>query len=104
MGAAAVATPVIDTIRVVENNLIKQSLLRGSLRAMQTPQGMRFDLAEKAHQNAKKYSIEATDDVGLAFALNHPVQILPAHQNNIKVTTEIDLYLVEKIMMESEYQ
>ena len=65
----------------------------------QTPQTFSYPLILKAHQNAYKNGIEnATDDCQLVLIENHPVKIVKGSEENIKITTELDLYYAEQIL------
>ncbi|MCH9631180.1 MAG: Bifunctional ribulose 5-phosphate reductase/CDP-ribitol pyrophosphorylase Bcs1 [Chlamydiia bacterium] len=72
----------------------RKQYLRG-----QTPQTFSYPLILKAHQNAYKKGIEnATDDCQLVLMEEHPVKIAEGSEENIKITTELDLYYAEQIL------
>ena len=102
-GAAVVAQPVKDTIKVVsKNGFVMKTLKRAELWAMQTPQGMQYKLAKDAYTYVIHQKIECTDDVQ-ALELFHPqteIKIVPASLNNFKLTTPVDLMLAEAILRE----
>ena len=92
-GAAVAAVPVTDTIKVAEDDrLVHQTLPRGNLWAVQTPQVFRFDIIAEAYERAKG---EVTDDASLVEQLGYRVKLYMGSYDNIKVTTPDDLDLAE---------
>ena len=99
---AVLATPVIDTIKVVDPRAmtVAETLPRGALWAAQTPQfGMRADF-ERAHLAAERAGIEATDDAALLERIGIEVAIVPSTGENFKVTVEEDLIRAELLLRE----
>jgi 2-C-methyl-D-erythritol 4-phosphate cytidylyltransferase/2-C-methyl-D-erythritol 2,4-cyclodiphosphate synthase len=94
-GAAVAAMPVKDTIKVASNNrLIRKTLLRNKLWAIQTPQVFTFDIITEAHRGLTG---EVTDDAAAVERLGYKVKLYLGDQNNIKVTTPEDLALANVI-------
>jgi len=92
-GAAVAAVPVTDTIKLAEDDrLVRQTLPRQNLWAVQTPQVFRFDIIDEAY---RRVAGEATDDASLVEQLGHQVRLYPGSYDNIKVTTPGDLALAE---------
>ena len=92
-GAEVAAVPVTDTIKVVEDNrLVKQTLPRHNLWAVQTPQVFRFDIISEAY---RRMPDEVTDDASLVEQLGYKVKLYMGSYDNIKVTTPSDLALAE---------
>lgn len=102
-GAVGLAVPVKDTIKRVRAGVVVDTLPRSELWAMQTPQIFRYELILKAHQEARRRDLVATDDCALVEALGHPVQIVPGEYSNIKVTTPEDLPRREEFSVGSGY-
>ncbi|OGO24451.1 MAG: 2-C-methyl-D-erythritol 4-phosphate cytidylyltransferase [Chloroflexi bacterium RBG_16_50_9] len=99
-GAAAAAVPVTDTIKVVDDKeIVHQTLLRESLRAVQTPQVFRFNIITEAHQAGS----DVTDDASLVEQLGYKVKLYPGSYDNIKVTTPEDLALAEVLLRKYEH-
>lgn len=103
-GAAILAIPVADTIKMTEerknhkrkNLIIKNTVTpRESLWAAQTPQGFRRDLLIKAYQNTRltdgQAGIKVTDDSSLVEGLGISVSIVQGSEDNIKITTKADI-------------
>lgn len=96
--AVAPAVPVKDTIKFVdETDKVTATPARNSLRAVQTPQVFDRDLLlaawEKAAQDGKEY----TDDCGAMEGLGVPVYLTEGSEENLKITTPLDLVLAEEI-------
>ena len=98
-GAEAVVPvlPVADTVKSVAGSQVVATLDRSALRAVQTPQGFRRGVLERAHDLA---GAPATDDAGMAEALGVPVATVPGHEEAFKVTRLIDLLLAEAVLQE----
>ncbi len=95
-GAAAAAIPVADTIKVSDDaGMVRQTLPRQNLRAIQTPQVFRFDIIQAAYQQD---SGDVTDDAALVERLGHKVKLYAGSYDNIKVTEPADLALAEIIL------
>ncbi|MBI2651057.1 2-C-methyl-D-erythritol 4-phosphate cytidylyltransferase [Candidatus Woesearchaeota archaeon] len=99
-GAAALAFPAKDTIKKSdEKNFVEKTLERNGLWQMQTPQAIKYSLAIKAFEAAKKQNFYATDDVSLVERLGKRVKLVPCSYKNIKITTEDDLDIAKGILM-----
>ena len=90
-GAAAPAVPVKDTIRVVENEIGIETPDRSRLYAIQTPQVFDADLLRAATLRVKEKKLPVTDDCSAVEALGKKVSITAGDEENLKVTTQIDL-------------
>ena len=98
-GAAVLAVPVKDTIKVVDGDgFIKATPDRSSLWAIQTPQAFRFSLLLEAHEQARRESFLGTDDAMLVERLGTKVAVVEADYYNIKITTPEDLPWAEWII------
>jgi len=96
-GAATAAIPVVDTIkRVDQAGCVQQTLERAGLWAVQTPQAFAREILEQAHAAAAGRLV-ATDDCGLVEAIGHPVAVVPGSRRNLKLTTEEDLEIMERL-------
>jgi 2-C-methyl-D-erythritol 4-phosphate cytidylyltransferase len=99
---ALLATPVIDTIKVVASDArtVARTLQRSELWAAQTPQfGTLADL-RAAHERARIEGWEATDDAMLLERCGVRVVVVPASGENFKVTLPGDRILAEAILRE----
>ncbi|MBQ2944197.1 MAG: 2-C-methyl-D-erythritol 4-phosphate cytidylyltransferase [Ruminococcus sp.] len=95
--ASALAVPVTDTIKIVdEDGFIIATPLRSTLRAAQTPQVFEKELYLTALQ--KNVGADFTDDCALVETVGAKVQIVIGDYTNIKVTTPQDVPLAEGIL------
>lgn len=100
--AAVLAAPVVDTIKIVDPvaMTVRKTLPRGELWAAQTPQfAMRREL-ERAHVEARRAAVEATDDVALLEAIGIDVVVVAASSENFKVTHSQDVVRAEALLRE----
>lgn len=97
-GAQAVvpAMPVVDTIKVVDDDeIVVATPDRSHLRAIQTPQGFAADLLRRALAGATD---GATDDAQLVERLGAAVLVVPGHADSLKITTPDDLVRARQIL------
>jgi 2-C-methyl-D-erythritol 4-phosphate cytidylyltransferase len=79
--------PVTDTIKRVENDAIVETLPRGSLVAVQTPQAFSAD----ALRHSIDGDLDATDCSALVEARGYRVKVVPGDPRLLKVTDLADL-------------
>lgn len=89
-GAAALAVPVVDTVRRGHDGVFGEVVPREGLYRMQTPQGFRRDWFDAAHAHARASGHDETDDVALVQRLGHAVRIVPGSDANFKLTSPQD--------------
>ena len=98
-GAAALGTPVTDTVKVVdENGIILSTPDRSTMWAVQTPQVFEKDLYKRAMGSAIMSSLEVTDDCSLVEAIGEKVRIVRGEYSNLKLTTPVDITLAEALL------
>jgi 2-C-methyl-D-erythritol 4-phosphate cytidylyltransferase/2-C-methyl-D-erythritol 2,4-cyclodiphosphate synthase len=86
------ALEVTDTIKMVdEQQHVTQTLVRESLRAVQTPQGFSRELIVRAHVEAARHDRNGTDDASLVEAIGGVVLLIPGDERARKITTRADL-------------
>lgn len=95
-GAAALASPVKNTIKEAHDGFVVRTLDRQNLFEAHTPQIIRTDLLKKGFAAAK--NITVTDDIALMELINHPSKLVPDTPNNIKITTPSDLELLKNLL------
>ena len=104
-GAATAAIRPNDTVKVVQSDLVKDTLDRNQLALIQTPQAFQKNIIMDAHQSAQKSHILTTDDCALAELMNVPVSVVPGSAMNIKLTTPEDFALICAILtFKGDYQ
>lgn len=97
-GAATVAVPAKDTIKVADEvECVAQTLDRSVLWQIQTPQAFRRELLVGAHERAAAEGKKATDDAALIEWTGGTVKLVRGSYFNMKVTTPEDLVLAEAV-------
>lgn len=94
-GAVVPVLPVTDTVKQVEGDRVLSTVDRSALRAVQTPQGFRREVLEKAHAAG---GAAATDDAGLVESLGETVTTVPGSEEAFKITRPLDLLLAEAVL------
>lgn len=100
-GAAAPAVPVKDTIKIVQDCVVEQTLERAKLYAVQTPQVFDASLIRAALQKALDDGVELTDDCAAVERLGMKVVLTAGDERNIKLTTPMDLLIGESLAEEA---
>jgi len=90
--------PVKDTIKETGDGLVKKTLKRGSLWAVQTPQAFPYKKILKAYEEAARKGYYATDDAALIERYGGTVKVIMGAYTNIKITTPEDLYIAEALL------
>ena len=97
-GAAVPAVPVRDTIKRAEDSIVTETPDRKSLFAVQTPQCFQRNLIQAALMDAVKNAPEITDDCMAVERLGGKIRLTEGSEENIKITTPLDLELAELIL------
>ncbi len=96
---AIAATPVTDTVKRADRSLlVTQTLERSSLWAVQTPQAFRREALERALAVSDDVLAAATDDAWLVERSGGSVRLVAVTEENLKVTTAVDLKLAEMLL------
>jgi|AntRauTorckE6833_2_1112554.scaffolds.fasta_scaffold00817_10 2-C-methyl-D-erythritol 4-phosphate cytidylyltransferase len=96
--AVTTGVNVKDTIKIKDHNdYVVKTVNRNNLTSIQTPQGFKYELIEKAHQE-NTFDKTITDDAYLIELMNEKVKIIEGSYENIKVTTPIDITTAEEIL------
>lgn len=103
-GAAAPAIPVKDTVKVADRGVVTATPNRSALYAVQTPQVFDFDLLRGALHQAQVQGTPLTDDCSAVEALGMKVHLTQGDEENIKVTTPLDLVVAEAILQRRQTQ
>lgn len=96
-GAVAPAVPVRDTIKRAEKRVVLETPDRSALFAVQTPQCFQRDLIRGALTEAVKNAPELTDDCAAVERIGGQIWLSTGSEENIKITTPLDLQLAEVI-------
>ena len=95
-GAATAGLPLKNACKEVDGDgFVRRSLERASLVSVQTPQGFRYELLSRAHQEARALGGVADDDAELVERLGERVKVVPGDYRNLKITTPDDLAAAE---------
>jgi 2-C-methyl-D-erythritol 4-phosphate cytidylyltransferase len=98
-GAAVAAVPVIDTIKLADEDLnVLETPPRDRLWAVQTPQIFRLEILQKAYLHLHG---DVTDDASAVEQIGVQVKLFMGSYDNIKITTPRDLALAECLIKEN---
>ncbi len=96
-GAAAVGVKTKDTMKkATADGFIEKTLDREYIYNIQTPQAFRYSDIKKMHEEARVNTF--TDDCAIAESCGVRVKIVDGSYDNIKITTQDDLEIAEKIL------
>jgi 2-C-methyl-D-erythritol 4-phosphate cytidylyltransferase len=102
---AIAAAPVTDTIKRADaRRVVTETLTRGELWSVQTPQVFRRAALERALAVEPALLARATDDAWLIERAGGRVLVVAASDENIKVTTPLDLRVAELMMADRQRQ
>lgn len=99
-GAATAALPARETVKEVDSRgRVVKTLPRERLWMVQTPQVFRYKDLWRAHQRALDEGWpEAADDAALVERLGVSVHVVEGSEQNIKITTPVDLAWAEFLL------
>jgi len=95
--AAIPGIPLADTVKEVDGGVVRATLDRSSLIAVQTPQAFLARMLRLAHEGDP----DASDDAGLVEAKGGRVAVVPGEPANAKITTPVDLAFARHLMAET---
>jgi 2-C-methyl-D-erythritol 4-phosphate cytidylyltransferase len=87
---AVVALRSVDTVKLSEHGIVKETLNREKIWLVQTPQTFRKDKLIQALDHADEKSLIATDESYLMEAMGFSVALVQGEINNFKITTMDD--------------
>lgn len=96
--AAAPVVPVKDTIKIIEDGFVRKTPPRANVAAVQTPQIFQADLIKAALTNAIQKQLPVTDDCSAVEAAGLRVAVTEGAEDNLKITTPLDVQLAESIL------
>ena len=97
-GAAVPAIPVRDTIKLAKDHIVFGTPDRAELFAVQTPQCFQADVIRTAIADARVKAPHITDDCMAVERLGGQIYLTEGSEENIKITTPLDLMLAEVIL------
>ena len=102
-GAAIAAVRAKNTIKVVgEDGRVEATPARASLWEVQTPQGFRREILQRAYEKAAQDGFLGTDDASLVEQIGEAVFVVESDYGNLKITTPEDLWMAEALLAHSE--
>ncbi len=90
--------PCKDTIKVVKDQFVKETLDRSELMNIQTPQTFITQQIKEAYDHIMTHKISVTDDASVAEIYGMAVKTVMGSYQNIKLTTPEDLWMGEAIL------
>jgi len=94
-----VGVPLKDTVKEVDDKgLVRHTLERSRLWAIQTPQTFPVKVLKRAYEESYKHKAYGTDDAMLVERAGVKVHVIMGSYENIKITTPEDLILAEEIL------
>jgi 2-C-methyl-D-erythritol 4-phosphate cytidylyltransferase/2-C-methyl-D-erythritol 2,4-cyclodiphosphate synthase len=94
-GAASAGMPIRQTVKLVAEGRVIETLDRRRLWVAHTPQAFHTDLLRRAHDRAQEEGLRASDDAVLVERDGQPVQMVEDIASNLKITVPGDLALAE---------
>ena len=99
LDGAIAAAPMTDTVkRVGEDRVVRETLDRRELWAVQTPQVFRRAALERALEVPEEVLAQATDDAWLIERAGGRVGVVESSPENLKITTRHDLVVAEMLL------
>ncbi|CCO22662.1 2-C-methyl-D-erythritol 4-phosphate cytidylyltransferase [Maridesulfovibrio hydrothermalis] len=89
------AIDVTDTIKEMDGDIVKKTLVRSRLKAVQTPQGFSLPVLYAAHKQAEAEGWDVTDDASMVEMAGKDVHICAGEESNMKITNPEDLKRIE---------
>tara|TARA_B100000579_G_scaffold85046_1_gene66446 strand:+ start:6203 stop:6886 length:684 start_codon:yes stop_codon:yes gene_type:complete len=97
---AILAIPSVDTVKNVENKIIKRTLNRSQIWMAQTPQTFHKDKLLRAYND--NINVNVTDESTLMELSGFSIKIINGDDKNFKITKKMDWRLAKIIARESE--
>ena len=98
--AAIPVMPLTESLRIVEKNGNSKSVERANYYNVQTPQVFNIMMAKMAF--AQPYRESFTDDATVMEQFGCKISLVEGNQENIKITTPLDLKLAEILINEKQ--
>lgn len=97
--AAVAAVPAKDTVKIVSENTVLETPARPQVFSIQTPQVFEPNIIKGALTDAMVKNLPITDDASAVEALGFKVYVAQGSEENIKITTPLDMKLAETILL-----
>ncbi len=96
-GCTICAINATDTVKYVENGVIKHTINRENVYLAHTPQAFKKELLHNALNNAITSNLAITDEASAMELAGYNVTVTNSSKHNIKITTQDDLSIVDAI-------
>ena len=94
--------PVKDTIKEAGSGIIRRTIKRDSLWAIQTPQVFPYKKISAAYKKSIKEGFYSTDDAALMERYGGKIKVIMGSYSNIKITTPDDLIFAEYLISKKD--
>lgn len=92
-----------DTIKKIDDkSMVRQTVPRHELVAVQTPQGFYVEEIRHLHDKAYAEGVQVTDDAALFESYGYGVQVIPGEIRNLKITVPEDLVVAAQYLTMKE--
>ena len=88
-----------ESVRMLRENQ-SEAINRDLVKIVQTPQFFSNELIQRAYKS--EFSNEFTDDASVVEKLGFSVELVPGNEENIKITTPLDLKMAEYFLQIAE--
>ena len=92
------ALPVSDTVKTVHDGVVRETLDRSNLWAVQTPQAFRLGPLREVYRASGGLLDRVTDDASLVEMNGGEVRVVEGERTNIKLTSPEDLIFARAIL------
>lgn len=90
--------PISDTVKEVREGVVRETLDRSCLQAVQTPQAFRLGALREAYEASEERLGSVTDDASLVEMRGGRVLVTEGERTNIKLTSPEDLIFARAIL------
>ena len=98
-GTGIAATKITDTVKQVDRGqVVSETIDRKKIWTVQTPQTFKFDLLQRAMQNADEAGERFTDEASAVEYLGERVHLVPSTFPNIKITHAEDIKVASLLL------
>lgn len=94
---------MVDTVKEIEGDFVKETLDREKIFIVQTPQGFRTKIIKEAYKRGKEEKIDGSDDSFFVEKFtNEKIYCVKGERKNIKITYPDDLIFAEFLLKKWE--
>ncbi len=99
------AVPIVETVKkvILSNMMVERTVDRNKFWTVQTPQAFQLKQIRDCYKKAMKDNILFTDDSSLFEYYGGKIAIVRGSEENIKITTKVDLLLAEALIKKCHF-